>query len=104
MPLTMTNTFEIDLRSALELACRSQNVGNILKGRQEIFAMPKGDVLANIERIAADSLPLGDEWEFRRLLELYEELDRGLLARLVELGLSSGQAEVIEAAEDFRSR
>jgi hypothetical protein len=64
--------------------------------------MPRDEVLKNIERVAADSLPLGDEWEYRRLLELYQQLDPGLQHRLVEGGLGSDNPEIREAAEDFR--
>jgi len=100
--IAMTNTFEHDLREALGRACQAQNTAVITQGRREILALPRDAVLQSIERIAADSLPLDDEWEFRRLLEVYEQLDRGLLRRLVETGLMSSNAEIKEAAEDFR--
>jgi hypothetical protein len=100
----MTATFEKDLRAALERACQAQNVANIIQGRRETLALPRETVLQNIERLAAVSLPLNDEWVFRRLLEIYELLDRGLLGRLVQTGLASGNAEIKEAAKDFRER
>ena len=62
--------------------------------------MPRDQVLRDIERVAADCLSPDEEWEFRRLLEVYEELDRGLLLRLIEIGLASENAGVREAAED----
>jgi len=100
----MTDAFKEELRAALGRACQAQNVSVITQGRREILSMPRDEILASIERVAADSLPLGDEWEFRRLLELYEQLDAGLLRRLVERGLRSENAEVREAAEDLRAK
>lgn len=104
MLIAMPNTFEHDLREALGRACRAQNTAVITQGRCEILALPRDVVLQRIERIAGDCLPLDDEWEFRRLLEVYEQLDRGLLRRLVETGLVSGNQEIKEAAKDFRER
>ena len=100
----MTDTFENDLRAALGLACQAQNTAIIIHGRHKILALPRDAVLQSIERIAADSLPLNDEWEFRRLLEVYEQLDPELLQRLVETGLASSNAEIKEAADDFRKQ
>ena len=103
-PRVMANTFEDGLRAALGRACQAQNTAVITQGRREILAMSRDAVLQSIERIAADALPLNDEWEFRGLLEVYEQLDRGLLRRLVESGLASDNEEIKEAALDFRDR
>ena len=88
----MTNTLEADLRAALGRACQAQNAAVITQGRREILALPRDFVLQNIERIAADALPLEDGWEFRRLLEVYDQLDGGLLLQLAATGLSSQQS------------
>ncbi len=100
----MTGAFKEELRVALGRACQAQNVSVITRGRREILSMPRDEILVNIERVAADSLLLGGEWEFRRLLELYDQLDAGLLRRLVENGLKSENEEVREAAEDFKAK
>src|SRR5947199_5835406 len=97
----MTHTFKNDLRAALWRACQAQNDAVITQGRREILAMPRDSVLQSIERIAADSLPLNNEWEFRRLLEVSEQLDRGLLRRLFDIGLVSSNAEVRESSRGF---
>jgi hypothetical protein len=100
----MTDTFPDELRAALGRACQAQNVSVITQGRSEILAMQRDAVVHSVESVAAETLHLDDEWEFRRLLELYEKLDRGLLRRLIEVGLVSGNGEVREAAEDFKLR
>ena len=100
----MTHSLEYDLQVALECACQAQNASVITRGRQKILAMPRPAVLQCIERVADRALTLDDEWEFRRLLELYEQLDYALLQRLVTLGLASENAEIRESAEDYRGR
>ena len=74
----------------------------ITRGRKEILALPRDRVLEAIECLAEETLLLSDEWEYRRLLELYRKLDERLLQRLVARGLTSADAEIREAAEDFR--
>ena len=98
----MLHAIRDQIRDALGYACRAQSDRAITRGRNEILALPRERVLQLIEDVAAETLPLSDEWEYRRLLELYELLDKGLLQRLVAAGLASGNPEVREAAEDFR--
>jgi hypothetical protein len=102
--MTMTDVFKEELRAALQRACQAQNDSVIMRGRREILAMPREEVLEHIERVSAAALPLGSEWEFRRLLELYEQLDRSLLQRLVESGRQSENPEIREAAADFSGK
>jgi hypothetical protein len=89
------------IRTSLELACQCQNTRNILRGRAEILSLPRDAVLAQIDRVASEYLDLTDEWEFRRLLEVYKELDKHLLRELVSRGLQSANSEIREAACDF---
>ncbi len=91
------------LRTAVEKACLPTYVPYILAGREAVLALPRSWVISNVERIACQVLNLDDYWIYRRLLELYETLDEGLVARLVEIGLESKNPEIIEAAQDFKS-
>jgi hypothetical protein len=92
------------LSHLLELACRAQHMGNIQIGRQYLQAIPRAWLLDRIEPAAEGLLASGDDWEFRRLLELYELLDPTLLKALVSRGLKSDQELVREAAEEFAAR
>ena len=58
-------------------------------------------MLERIEGIADRTLNYDDDWEYRRLLELYERLDANLLSRLVSRGIESPNADIAEAAQDF---
>ena len=90
------------LRSAIQLACRPQNAGRILAGRQQVLGMPRAWVLEKIEAMATESLDLSDYWEYRRLLELAELLDQALVQQFVVLGLQSRDPDVREAAENYQ--
>jgi ATP-dependent RNA circularization protein (DNA/RNA ligase family) len=85
----------------LEVSCRAQNARNIELGRRALLSLPRDWLLGRIERIAQSTLDLEDEWEYRRLLELYRALEESLAQRLAARGLGSLNAEVREAAEDF---
>ena len=98
----MSDAIRDQIRNALEYACRAQSMSAITRGRTEILSLPRARVLEVIESVAVETLPLSEEWEYRRLLELYRELDAGLLRRLVASGLASADADIREAAEDFR--
>jgi hypothetical protein len=82
-------------------ACQCQSVRSILAGREGILALPRAWLLANIEQVVSWTLDLSDEWEYRRLLEAYDLIDKSLVRRLVAQGLLSCNLEVREAAEDF---
>lgn len=92
------------LREAVQLACTPTHVGRIVEGRNQVLAMPRPWVLERVERVAAEALDLSDYWEYRRLLELAELLDAGLVRRLIPLGLGSRNPDVREAAEDFAAK
>jgi hypothetical protein len=86
----------------LELACQSQHTGNIERGRKALLRLPRDWVLQHIERVAEPLLQLNDEWEYRRLLEVYEHLDKELVQKLVYRGLTSQNPEIRETAADYR--
>jgi hypothetical protein len=92
-----------NLVMTLELACQSQRAEHIIRGRKLI-----GDYIASVgietvERHAYDHLTLDDDWEFRRLAEIYALYNKEALMRLIAFGLKSKNPEVVEAATDFKS-
>jgi hypothetical protein len=95
---------EAVLAYLLREACAPTNIHPILLGRKAVSEIPRGWVLARLESVARRACNLADEWEYRRLLELCLELDRGLTERFVKSGLASSNPEVVEAAGDFRER
>lgn len=92
------------VRYLLELACQSQNVQNIMLGRKAILSLPRDWLLLNIERYAEPLLQLEDEWEYRRLAEIYEQLGRDLARHLALRGLASQDGGIREAAQDLVRR
>ncbi len=107
--LDLVPTLEPDLRDVvahylLELACQAQNIANISLGRRALLGLPRVWLLAHVEVYAEPLLQLEDEWEYRRLAEVYEHLDQGLLRRLIARGLDSRNGEIREAARDFAAQ
>ena len=89
------------LQFLLSFACQSSNSTNIQLGREGLKSIPHDWLLGNIESEVKGLLNLEDEWEFRRLAEIYCKLDTGLANRLAQIGLQSKNEEVVEAAKDL---
>jgi len=104
IPLLPEETADELLCYFIQLACQPTNIRPITIGRVAISEMPKEWVLYHIEALAEKNLNLNDDWEYRRLVELYSQLDNKLVQRLVVLGLNSSNPDVVEAAEDFSSK
>ena len=88
----------------LDLACRAQHVRNIELGRTALLAIPRAWLLRYIPVVAEPLVQLEDDWEYRRLLEVYWWLDRRLTHSLVERGLASSSPAIREVAEEFSER
>ena len=89
------------LKFLLELACQCQSSRNIQLGRDGLKSIPRSWLPSNIDREAQLLLNMDDEWEYRRLAEIYFELDLDMAKNLAQLGLESKNEEVVEAAEDL---
>jgi hypothetical protein len=86
----------------LERACQCQNMGNIILGRSTLKEIPESVRLAHLEETANRVLDLEDEWEFRQLLWVYDELGRGeAFDRLILKGLASPDPELRAAARNW---
>jgi hypothetical protein len=72
--------------------------------REAIVSLPRSWVLDRIESAAEELLSDGGEEEYRRLLELYAELDAGLTRRLAERAARHPDKVVREAGTDFLRR
>jgi hypothetical protein len=99
---------QIPKKSALEVvcilltnACQSQNEENIRLGREGLEAIPPTWLQTVLPEAIEKSLNLGDEWEYRRLLEVLHDLFPELLPEYVNRGLAAKDAEIRETAEDF---
>ena len=101
VPTLEAQTGEAVLRYLLGLACQAQHSANIVLGRRALWGLPRAWVLLHIERCAEPLLELGDEWEYRRLLEVYQQLDADLVHRLALRGLTSPESEIRETAQEW---
>ncbi len=97
----MDNDISEILFDAVQLACQPQNAHRILAGREQVLALSKTLVLSQLSSVAKRALNLDDDWEYRRLLELLELVDSSLLQEFVEIGLTSQDPDILEAAGDY---
>jgi hypothetical protein len=77
---------------------------DIATSREAILSLPREWVLANIESKAESLLRTGTYEEYRRLLELYIELDRGITEKLASRAVQSDDPDTREAGHDFLDR
>ena len=71
--------------------------------RQAILSLPKTWLLENLEKSAELLLKNGTDEEYRRLLELYFEIDNSLTERLAKRALQHDDPDIREAGEDFQN-
>ncbi|MBE9128344.1 MULTISPECIES: hypothetical protein [unclassified Coleofasciculus] len=71
--------------------------------RKVILSLPKKWLLANIENSAEPLLQDGTDEEYRRLLELYIDIDRKLAQRLAQRAVQHEDLDIREVGEDFQN-
>jgi hypothetical protein len=86
-------------RELLSLA--SFEHGFIGKVRELILSLSHEWLLANIERETESLLQNGTDEEYRRLLELYSEIDQSLTIRLAQRAAAHNDGEIREVGEYF---
>jgi len=102
--LRLLNYLSLDDRQSLfqdvlELASVSHS--DIDYCRQAILTLPKQWLLANIENAAETLLDDSSDEEYRRLLELYLQIDLALTQRLTIRALQHNNPDIREVGEDF---
>jgi hypothetical protein len=75
--------------------------GAIQAARDMILSLPRDWELARIEQEAEPFLRDGSDDEYRRLLELYELLDRDLALALAHRAAAHADPDIREAGEEF---
>lgn len=75
--------------------------GSIQNVRKIIKSLPRDWLLANIEKYAEPILLKGGYDEYRRLLELYIELDYSLTLKLAKRAICNEDQDIKEAGGDF---
>jgi hypothetical protein len=75
--------------------------GRTAMARRLILSLPHDWLRENMEAYAAPILEEGSDEEYRRLLELYSELDRDLTLRLARRAAASDDPEIADVGRDF---
>lgn len=89
------------LNVLLELACEATHYRNIQLGRTALQSLPRSWLLMHIETTAERKLDLSDDWELRRLGEVYLLLDKQLAAKLATSRLQDEDFRIRETAQDL---
>jgi hypothetical protein len=69
--------------------------------RALVLKIPRDCVLQHIQPVIDSILATDDPDEFRRMMELAQELDRALLLRICKRAVNHPNPEIREAGEDF---
>lgn len=69
--------------------------------REAILSLPKTWVLEHLESEEKSILKNGTDEEYRRLLELYIQIDEEVTARLIQRALHNEDLDIQEVGEDF---
>ena len=83
-------------------ACQSQTHSYINSARKLLGEVPRKWMKYNFKSVLDNVVSYDDEWEYRRILELIQEIFPELLGWAVNIGLGSKNVEVDEAAKDFQ--
>ncbi len=86
------------------LSLASVSHSDLALTRDVLFSLPREWLLTNIEARAEPLLRNGTDEEYRRLLELYAELDLNLARTLAWRALKQDNADIREVGEDFMNR
>jgi hypothetical protein len=92
------------VKALLKQACESQHVGHISSAREALLRLPRSWLSRVLPDAIDEVVDLGDEWEYRRLVELLKELHSELFDSYIDYGISAGSGEIFEAATDLKGR
>jgi hypothetical protein len=84
-----------------ELIYLSTAPGYARKAREIILSMPYKWLLLNVEKAAEPIMSSNDEEDFRRLFELYLEINRELAEKFTERVLDHSDEYIREIGQDF---
>jgi hypothetical protein len=76
--------------------------GQIVVVRKLVLSLPKDWLLQHIEPVAENILVNGTDEEYRRLLELYLQIDDNLVNKLIERAQLSSNSNIQEVGQDFK--
>jgi hypothetical protein len=71
------------------------------EAQRAILLLPRGWLIANIERFAAPIVQAGNFEDFCSLLDLYHLVDPGLARRLAAQGVSHAEYDIRECSSDY---
>ena len=92
------------LKTLLFYACNPTHIALITYARNCLSQLPAEWLCVRIKELLFQSENIYDDWEYRRFLELSEIIAKELLDWAVSIAKFSTDPEIVEAAEEFKSR
>lgn len=78
--------------------------GGVLSARQAILSLPRDVLVSQIESLTKPLLSQGGDDEYRRILELYMEIDPGMTFRLAQRAAADPDPDIAEAGAEFLAK
>lgn len=91
------------VRLLVENACQGQNICGIELARNNFKRVNKEWLRKYLFDITVECIDYSDEWEYRRLLELAEEILPELKTDVINVNINSTDEEILEIIEDFKN-
>jgi hypothetical protein len=85
----------------LRLACESSYVPTIIQAREVVLTLPRPWAVDQMEASADSALKSGEEWVWRRFLELAAFLDHDLTLRLAKRAMQHSDPTIREVGAEF---
>lgn len=99
-----SKTMQKVLGVLLEWACYPQNDTTIIEARSKIAEIPRKCLENNLIKAARQGFDYSDDWNYRRLLELADELIPLNMAEFISLNADSDDPDIMEIIEDYTKK
>lgn len=86
----------------LEWACYGQNTAGIVMGREMVAKLPRAWLKEHLLRVVKQGFDYMDDWNYRRLLELTNELLPECIAPLLALTAGTTDPDLKDVIDDYK--
>ncbi len=105
--ISVVDEYPVDVAKAVvkllvENACQGQNISGIELARNNLKRVKKEWIKKYFFDITKECIDYSDDWEYRRLLELTEDILPELKMDILNVNINSDDEEILEIIEDFK--
>lgn len=104
--INSVDEYPIDVAKAVvkllvENACQGQNISGIELARNNLKKVNKDWLKKYFFDITRECIDYSDDWEYRRLLELADEILPDVIKDIINVNINSDDEAILEIIEDF---